>query len=291
MNAMHLMVNNLTRSSLMMGMCILVTVLTSGTLGAEEARYFVMMPDGAVTSQTVTEIIAGLTDSDPHMRLTAALLLRHVEPRESQQIIPPLIQLLDDFVETVRNQAVETLYYVGPDTVSALIDVVKGQGITSGRHDTSVRLQRLAVEALGSLAWRSDDAKKALLEIVQDPNIHTVVRYSAFGGLSRLGTGAPGVAPILIGLVQRTNEDLSLRQAAIMTLEALGPQPETIEALGQLLRDGDVHIRQEAASALARLGPPAKKALPQLQAALNDGDAEVRVRAAIALKNIGKENR
>ena len=209
----------------------------------------------------------------------------------SQQIIPPLIQLLDDSVEEVRNQAVETLYDVGPDAVSALIDVVKGQGITSGRHDTSVRLQRLAVETLGSLAWRSDDAKKALLEIVQDPNIHTVVRYSAFGGLSRLGTGVLGVAPILIGLVQRTNEDLSLRQAAIMTLEALGPQPETIEALGQLLRDGDVHVRQEAASALARLGPPAKKALPQLQAALDDGDAEVRARAAIALKNIEKENR
>ena len=287
MNTILHMANIPTQSTVA---CVLMLALTSGALEAKDARYFVMMPDGAVTAQTVTEILAGLNDPNPQARSTAAVLLQHVEPRESQQIIPPLIRLLDDPVEAVRNQAVETLYYVGPDAVSALIDVVKGQGITSGRHDTSVRLQRLAVEALGSLAWRSNDAKKALLDIVQNPNIHTVVRYSAVGGLGRVGTGAPGVAPILISLVQRTNEDLSLRQAAIMTLEALGPQPETVEALGQFLRDGDVHIRQEAASALARLGPPAKSAVPQLQAALNDGDPEVRARAALAINAIEKEH-
>lgn len=266
--------------------CVVSALIACVMAEAEDTPYYVMASDGTVTVRTASQLVARLVDPDPQARLSAALLLQYVHALDSRQTIAPLIRLLDDPVEAVRNQASETLSYVGLDAVPALIDVVKGQGATSGRHDTSVRLQRLAVETLGSLAWRSEDAKQALLDIIQDPRIHTVVRYSAFGGLGRLGTGAPGVAPILIDLMKRTNEDLSLRQAAIMTLEALGPGPTTIEVLGQLLSDGNVHIRQSAAYALRRFGLAAKAALPQLQAALTDSDSEVRLSAAAAMKEL-----
>lgn len=261
-------------------------LLACGMAEAKETPYYVMAPDGTVTIQTASQLTTGLTDPNPQARLSAALLLRYVDQPDSRQAIPSLVRLLDDPGESVRNQAAETLSYIGPDAVPSLLEVIEAQGGTSGRHDTSVRLQRLAVETLGALAWRSEDAKKALLDIVQDSRIHTVVRYSAFGGLGRLGTGVPGVAPVLIDLIRRTNEDLSLRQAAIMTLERLGPEPTTIDVLGRLLSDGDVHVRQSAAYSLRRFGSAAKAALPRLQAALTDSDSEVRLSAAATIKEL-----
>ena len=265
---------------------LLLMTFMSGFVEAKETPYYVMAPDGTVTVQTVSQLTGQLVDPNPDARRNGAMLLQHVDYSESSQIISPLVRLLDDPEESVRNQAAETLAHIGANAVPALLDVIKAQGTTNGRHDTSVRLQRLAVETLGALAWQSEAAKQALLDIVQNPRIHTVVRYSAFGGLGHLGTGAPGVAPVLIDLIRRANEDLSLRQAAIMTLEALGPQPETIEALGQLLSDSDVHIRQSAAYALRSFGPAAKVVLPQLQAARFDADSEVRLSSEATIKDM-----
>ena len=253
---------------------------------AKETPYYVLAPDGAVTIQTASQLAAGLSEPNPQARVSAALLLRYVDRPDVAQVIPPLVRLLDDPVEAVRNQAANTLSSVGPEAVPALLDVIRGQGTTSGRHDTGVRLQRLAVETLGSLAWRSEEAKQALLDILQDPRVHTVVRYSAFSGLGQLGTGAPGVAPVLVDLLRRTTEDPSLRQAAIFTLEKLKPDPAPIEALGEALHDPDIFVRRTAAWALGRFGPAAKAALPQLQAALLDPDNEVRLSAAATIKTL-----
>ena len=265
---------------------LLMMLLVMRVANAKEIPHYVIATDGTVTVQTASQVAARLADPDPQARLSAAWLLQHVAQPDSGDVILPLVQLLDDPVEAVRNQASYTLSYLGPNAVPALLDVIRGQGMASGRYDTSVRLQRLAVETLGSLAWKSEEVKQALLDIVQDPRIHTVVRYSAFSGLGRLGTNAPGVAPVLVDLLRRKNEDPSLRQAAIFTLEKLRPEPPPVEALGEALRDPDVFVRRTAAAVLGRFGPAAKAALPQLQAALLDADSEVRLGAAAAIKEL-----
>lgn len=63
-------------------------------------------------------------------------------------------------------------------------------------------------------------------------------------------------------------------------------QPEAVSVLTELLQDDNAIVRQKAILILARIGEPAKPAVPALQQALNDPDAEVRAHAATALKQI-----
>ncbi|MBI3324134.1 MAG: HEAT repeat domain-containing protein [Candidatus Omnitrophica bacterium] len=258
----------------------------AGPAIAGETVYYRIAPDGEVTAKTAAAWASGLNDADAPVRQEVAWMLGRIGD-EATRALPQVIQLLDDPVEAVRDQAVETLYYLGPESVAALRQVIEREGQTDGRHDTGVRAQRLAVEAVSSLGWRSPEAKALLLRIVLDRRLHSVVRYEAFGGLGRLGTGAPGVAPVLVELAQRTDEDSSLRQGAIQTLTRLGaPEPGVVEALGRLLTDQDVWARRAAASALNQFGAAALGARPQLEAARADADTEVRLSADAALKQL-----
>jgi hypothetical protein len=62
--------------------------------------------------------------------------------------------------------------------------------------------------------------------------------------------------------------------------------PEAIPVLIELLKEENSVVRQEAILILARIGGPAKSAMPALQQALNDPDEQVRARATTALKQI-----
>jgi len=63
-------------------------------------------------------------------------------------------------------------------------------------------------------------------------------------------------------------------------------QPEAVPVLIDLLQDDSPVVRQKAISILARIGEPAKTAIPALQKALNDSDEEVRARAATAIRQL-----
>jgi hypothetical protein len=62
--------------------------------------------------------------------------------------------------------------------------------------------------------------------------------------------------------------------------------PEAIPVLVELMKDDNSIVRQEAILILARIGSPARQAIPALQQALNDPDEQVRGRAATALRKI-----
>lgn len=61
---------------------------------------------------------------------------------------------------------------------------------------------------------------------------------------------------------------------------------EAVPVLIELLQDENSIVRQEAILILARIGGPAKSAVPALQQALNDPDEQVRARATTALRQI-----
>jgi len=63
-------------------------------------------------------------------------------------------------------------------------------------------------------------------------------------------------------------------------------QPEAVPVLIDLLQDDSPVVRQKAIAILARIGEPAKSAIPALQKALNDSDEEVRARAAAAIRQL-----
>ena len=77
------------------------------------------------------------------------------------------------------------------------------------------------------------------------------------------------------------------RDCAALLLGHLGEPgvPALIKALG----DSDAEVRQAAADALRRVGPPARAAAPALVKALDDPDPRVRKGAAWALGEVGRQ--
>jgi hypothetical protein len=66
-------------------------------------------------------------------------------------------------------------------------------------------------------------------------------------------------------------------------------QGKTVDEWVKALKNWDSRVRGEAATALGRIGPAAKAAIPALIDALKDRDPLVRVEAASALGSIGPD--
>ena len=76
------------------------------------------------------------------------------------------------------------------------------------------------------------------------------------------------------------------RKQAVAALGAIGPAPDAVKVLEDVLRkDSDTAVRQTAAAALADM--KATEAIPALQAALEDNSGEVAFSAAKALWDLG----
>lgn len=85
--------------------------------------------------------------------------------------------------------------------------------------------------------------------------------------------------------LQETNPDK--RRQAVLAMATIGPVPQVIELLNELLRDKDVVIRQTAAAAIGE--NKLRACLPNLRAALED-TGEVAFTAAKALWDMGDRN-
>jgi HEAT repeat protein len=92
--------------------------------------------------------------------------------------------------------------------------------------------------------------------------------------------------PASYWLRQLQDRDPALRQQAMWALARLGPEPEHVRAVAELLADKNEGVRHGAALNLLRMGPAAASAIPQLLTALRDEDQFVRTAAVRALGHI-----
>jgi HEAT repeat protein len=81
---------------------------------------------------------------------------------------------------------------------------------------------------------------------------------------------------------------LGLGAAVLAALLILG-RGKSVAALAADLRGPDAHARHQAAKKLAKLGPAARPALPELTEALKDPDPRVRYYAAKSLAEFGPD--
>lgn len=112
-------------------------------------------------------------------------------------------------------------------------------------------------------------------------------RGKAAEELSRLGAGARGAAVPLVRACGDGSEQV--REWAVAALEELGPpSPADADALSSLLGDKNADVGYWAATLLGRLAGEAAPAVAALAAALSSSPAmAVRQRAAWALGKIG----
>jgi HEAT repeat protein len=123
----------------------------------------------------------------------------------------------------------------------------------------------------------------ALIERLDDEDVS--VRQAAIGALRAMGQLA---IPAIPAIARRLRDsDGYIRVDAAHVLEQFGL--ESVPALTELLQDGDPRVRELATRTLQQIGPGAKAALPALVERLGDENTSVRQAAVAALHAMGPE--
>ena len=150
------------------------------------------------------------------------------------------------------------------ESVPALIRVL--------REDPSPRVREEAALALRRIKKTVGRAIPALQQALKDPDPN--VRYAAALTLARERQ-----------LVKIPDADSSQGETFPVARSGRENMPTLVDGL----KDSDARVRQGTATLLARLGPAAKAAVPELLDALQDPSPGVQQAAADAIKQIGSE--
>ncbi len=139
-----------------------------------------------------------------------------------------------------------------------------------------------------TIAWRSIFCGFLGLTVAGcgrgEPVPHRVATPEPEAGSDAAMTDASGM-PVFGTGDRLLPRELSAEQTTVDALSRIGAP--SVPALVAVLRDPDPELRQNAARALARIGPDASEAVPELIAALDDKDIGVRKYATRALGEIG----
>lgn len=188
-----------------------------------------------------------------------------------------------------RDQLPLILATIGPSTIPSLVRHL---------HNPHEHVRSVVAGALGRL--HALDAAPLLAGLGGDPS--DLVRQSVVEALGVLGEAAASPtrkerspAPVtgagrFRGLrVGRITWSLRRRRRGPQA-PSRDPVGVAVEAIRSALGDESATVRNLAAEALGRIGPPARSVAPGLIAALADADETVRCRAAEALGRVGAED-
>ena len=258
---------------------------------------------GDASAECVKDLLTIVNgDRDVSPRVKALLALRHVaiDAKEVSKVITAVTGRLSTRHESqaiVRLEAIITLRRWVEDpamsnAVSALILA------TQDRSSWEIRHASIAV------LWRVGRAQKdgadaaiyeALMAVLQADRTHQV-RLETLQGLGALGRPTSG--SLLAKLVTTLNsaahsENKALAIWAYSALVAMqdGKAAETsLGAIAKFLRNEQLELRIQAATALGALNTMAKSRVPMLLTTLKDPEADAVWAAAVALGGIGDDN-
>jgi len=240
-----------------------------------------------------------LEDHTPDIaRGYAAMALAQIADRDDS-VIETLTRALDDKSPSVRRSAAESLGHAGglakPATaklieasidsretvlvrefaISALAKIAPGdpaveRALVHAISDSDPRVYEAAVNALSRIRlWRqgapSTDARVAQLITELDGGSATAAE-----ALGLIGDGAKAAVPSLIRALE--DPDPEMRATALVALKRIGPQAQTIPALAQAMRSGDLASR---AAAAARLESYARSRIDVWKPLLLQSDAPI----------------
>jgi HEAT repeat protein len=169
--------------------------------------------------------------------------------------------------------AVDALALLGPRASSTLTRAVEKRS-----------LENAAAAALAKLGPAAVPAVPALVRMVQrpaDPRESEDHRIAAVKALGAVGPTARAAIPALVAALR----DRTIAVFAVDALVGIGPQPEVVHALVELLGADDKPLALEACVVLREFGAAAGEAVPSLER-LQKGGGELGYCAALALAQI-----
>jgi HEAT repeat protein len=246
-------------------------------------------------------LIAALKDKEAAVRRDAIWGVTNI-PGDDKIIQPALVEAFADPDTYVRAQAIAGLGTIGYRALPQLKQAVKDK-------EADVRLR--AVEALVRLNPNFKEVLPTLLPAIKDQS--PAVRLVVVAGLVRFGDAA---VPHLIEafrdddpevwkqaknalleievpdkvlfpqiLKALKDEDKFVRQGAVYVMARF--KEDGVAPLIEALKDSDPGVQFRAADALDNIGPPARKAIPELVVmATTHADAKTRRTAVMALTTI-----
>jgi len=243
----------------------------------------------------------------------ACLVLAEIGP-DAKEAVPALTTCLKSHKHPdVCREAILALAAIGPEAASAvpaLIKVVKGDEINAPP----------AVYALGSIGPKAKSAEVVLKKLALANDTKPLLRTVSLWALAMINPDdkqlVAVVVPRLVKALQ--SEEPRVRAAAARALVDLDPDPEilrpllkkvmetaspevvddVLDALASLgeravprLIEALKHeqMRSEVAMIIARIGTPAKAAVPALVKSLDDEDPQTRSEVLFALAAIGPD--
>jgi HEAT repeat protein len=242
-------------------------------------------------------------DPDPAVRDQAATVMaRLVAPAITGANVESLKVRLSSSDARTRSLAIASLGSLGPAAIPLIPDLIRvlneplDPTVTAVR-DPSLRLDPASESAisLGRIAPRTPSAPVAIAAlsevVVSGPPSR---RGWAAVALGDFGRSAEPAIPQLVALIQQAPPDDPFQHeaSAVQALGKIGPNTASadsvIDAITAVFQSKLENSRIQAAEALARFGPAAAKALPEVQALAKDSSPRVREtaeRTILALEN------
>jgi HEAT repeat protein len=258
------------------------------------------------------EVLPLLRDpSAPVRRGAAFYLLGKFDPAQADQVVA-FSALLDDDDQTIRGFGLTAVKQMRSqdqiETLPRLTGMLAAMRETKPENRAAIarfigglkREAASAADALADAAADDPDAKvraACLAAIVQvaEPGMclaplanglgdsDPAVRLVAAAKLQSFGTAAVPAARQLAAALGDT--DQRVREKAATALIAIGAP--AVESLVPQLSAPNVEAKKLALAAFAKIGPPAKAALPAIEKCKADADPEVKKLAEIAAQRIG----
>src|SRR5262249_27981004 len=147
-------------------------------------------------------------------------------------------------------------------------------------ENKDAKIRALAAWVLGEIGPPARPAVTSLAKALRDADSN--VRRLAAESLHEVG---PEMVTHLLPALK--DEDLSIRLSTVHALAIFHEREEAVQALVAALGDPKIKVRTAAATALVRLGPAGKAALPSLLDSLKEPDLEVQTKAFTAIVAIG----
>ena len=189
--------------------------------------------------------------------------------------IQKLVSALCSGDSGVRERAAKVIVNIGPETIPALIEVLKHNNLRIGAG-AAVALGRIGPVAI-----------PALKEALKVKNKHG--RAMAALALSEIGPEAKTAVPAVIKALK--DKDDYVRQQAAGALGSIGPKTkEVVQALIKVANHKDKQVRRTAIWALSvNICPEINKAIPVVIATCKDESSMVRRAAVNLLGKIGTD--
>ena len=253
-------------------------------LAHPEASYWACLvlaeigPDAAAAVPALTKLIQ--SDDRPDICREAIITLAAIGP-EAASAVPALAELVAKRDEVQLGPAIYALGAIGPKSVEAAQSVRE----VADQEDTSPFVKTIS---LWTLARMNPEDEELVAEVVphlvsalKGPNPQ--LRVAAARALLDLDPPAELTRPLIIKVMEEASPEVL--HNILDALAGVGEKavPRLIEALKV------EEVRPHAAAIIARIGPPAKAAVPGLIEALGDENPVARSEVLYAIAAIGPD--